>query len=316
MTRARACEDDPGRSIRAVSSCRATLICGPISARSPSTSLDRGEPTDNAFIESFKGKIPRRMPRRPLVHDPRRRPATWLCVPCLAEAFAEDGIIDFACIGVCNLPGNACCPVPCGGPFTCCGSGDNCFHSDLCCPGGIPVCKDTCCGEGVAGCASDGFCGCPNDEVVCGSNCCAPDNLCCGNQCFTKTADYECCGEAPCPPGNCQNGNICCPPGQPICKEGCCAGGKCDAAGNCCAPPAQLCGNQCCPPFNACCNSVCCEADQVCVAVDLCLVVQLRIAALVGIGGSEDCAVGAAGDSAYVNHRFHPSGRAALLNSP
>jgi hypothetical protein len=43
---------------------------------------------------------------------------------------------------------------------------------------------------------------------------------------------------------------------------------------------------------------------------------QPRGGALVSIGGGEDCAVGAAGDSANVNLTFQPSGRALLSNSP
>jgi uncharacterized membrane protein len=39
-------------------------------------------------------------------------------------------------------------------------------------------------------------------------------------------------------------------------------------------------------------------------------------AALVSIGGGEDCAAGAAGDSTNVSQRFQPSGRALLSNSP
>src|SRR5438552_12428391 len=37
---------------------------------------------------------------------------------------------------------------------------------------------------------------------------------------------------------------------------------------------------------------------------------------LVRMGGGEDCAAGGAGDSEKVSHRFQPSGRALLSNSP
>ncbi len=72
-------------------------------------------------------------------------------------------------------PRCALLPVPCGGPSP------------------------------VAGAATTGG-SCPGTMVLC--NYCPPGNICCGNQCFPGGGPDQCCGDQPCPPGQCQPGNV------------------------------------------------------------------------------------------------------------
>jgi hypothetical protein len=181
---------------------------------------------------------------------------TYICAPCLAAAvFAYNGIW-LVCWGACQLPGGGCCPVPCGGAFTCCGTNDHCFRSDLCCPSSMIVCNNVCCGTGVTTCAPDGFCGCPTGQSVCGDNCCAANTTCCGTQCC-PAGTTTCCGNVCCDKSaNTCCGTQCCPAGAP------CLNGK-----TCCASPSHVCpgSSTCCPPFNVCCGSTCCGANEVCL---------------------------------------------------
>jgi hypothetical protein len=163
------------------------------------------------------------------------------------------------CWATCQLPGGGCCPVPCGGPFTCCGRGDNCFRGDICCPGSQKVCNNQCCSPDVTECSADGNCGCLSGTFECEDTCCQNGTECCGGQC--------------CPAGGCHNNNFCCPDPKYVCGTSCCApfttccnnqccAGKC-VNGACC-PSTQVCGNTCCPPGSACDNGHCtgCPAGQ------------------------------------------------------
>jgi hypothetical protein len=176
---------------------------------------------------------------------------TWLCPPCIVYAVAAFDIIYFGCLGVCQLPGEGCCPVLCGGPFVCCGSGDHCFQSNLCCPGSMVVCQNVCCGPNVTGCAADGFCGCPSGQTVCGDNCCQAGSTCCGNNQCCPVGSDQCCGDQ------------CCPTGAPCLNNT-----------TCCAPPSNVCGGTCCAPFNDCCNNVCCPDNMTCVQNTCCPIEQ------------------------------------------
>jgi hypothetical protein len=181
---------------------------------------------------------------------------TYVCgPPCIAGAVAAYNAIWIACWASCQVPGGGCCPVPCGGAFICCGRNDNCFHSDLCCPGSMVVCKDVCCGPGVTTCAADGFCGCPTGQLECGNNCCPTNTTCCGGQCC-PTGTTTCCGNICCATGSTQCcGNQCCPTGAPCLNN------------VCCPSPSHVCpgSNTCCPPFNVCCGSTCCGLNEVCL---------------------------------------------------
>lgn len=168
-----------------------------------------------------------------------------------AYAMASFNLIWLACWGTCQLPGGGCCPVPCGGLFTCCGRGDNCFHGDICCPGSMVVCNNVCCGPGIHICAADGTCGCPDGLLSCGEQCCQEGQICCGGHC--------------CAGSDCQN-NLCCTSPSHHCADQCCApfssccNGQCCSSvcvNNVCCPPAQVCGHVCCPPGQVCSNGTC-----------------------------------------------------------
>jgi hypothetical protein len=167
-------------------------------------------------------------------------------ISCAAIPVCYTG--DAICHDGCNSPGGACCPQTCPGNDLCCESGPllcdcGCCYSDQsvctnngCCPKDTPV-----------GCpAGDYVRCCPNKTDCCGAECCPP-----GSHCGDPTQDLCCpdgedaCGSTCCPTGNCQPGNICCPPRQPICNnvpgqglpgKVCCQGGACDNNGNCCPP--------------------------------------------------------------------------------
>src|SRR5215472_6886035 len=190
---------------------------------------------------------------------------TYVCGPgCIAAAYACANLCWAGCWGTCQLPGGGCCPVPCGGPFTCFGRGDQCFRGDLCCPSPFVVCKDVCCGIGVTGCAPDGFCGCLAGELVCGDNCCPPDTMCCGSHCCPTTGNM-CCGDQCCPQGNYKCcGGACCPGDAPCLNNT-----------TCCASPSYVCGGTCCAPFSNCCAGACCDGQccgsTCCKQGDVCL---------------------------------------------
>jgi hypothetical protein len=197
------------------------------------------------------------------------------CPPCWPAAFALFNAIAMGLWATCQLPGGGCCPVPCGGAFTCCGRGDHCFRGDLCCP--YLVCNNVCCGPFVTTCASDGFCGCPSGQIPCGTNCCAPGTLCCGGTCC-PSGSAKCCGNQCCPAGSDQCcGDQCCPNGAP-----------CINNSICCPSPSHVCGTTCCAPFNICCGSTCCGTNEVCLS-------DVRTGATYGCcPASQACGVGGA----------------------
>lgn len=179
-------------------------------------------------------------------------PKSWWDPVSWVETIVVYDVVLAGCWAACQLPGGGCCPVPCGGPFTCCGKGDNCFHGDLCCPGAQKVCNNLCCSTDVTECAADGSCGCRGGTFACGDTCCQNGTECCGGQC--------------CPAGGCHNNDFCCPSPKYVCGSNCCApfttccNGQC-CAGKClngtCCPSNQVCGNTCCPPGSACNNGKC-----------------------------------------------------------
>jgi hypothetical protein len=176
-----------------------------------------------------------------------------------------------AFIALCNLPGQQCYPVSCGGPFEACAQGDQCVQSGICCAttsnsqsAGV-VCNGICCPGGVTSCASDGYCGCPSGSNVCGDQCCPPNSKCCGGQCYTPGTD--CCGDVPCLNGSkCltgKAGSMCCFNGSLCLDTYCCGLNTCTKDG--CCQQQQVCGDACCPTGEICQNGSCfkppCEAN-------------------------------------------------------
>ncbi len=98
---------------------------------------------------------------------------------------------------------------------------------------------------------------CDSDEVICGSECCDPEEeVCCGSECCDPE---DCCGDT------------CCGPTEECCYGTCCGiGTVCDAAtGLCvCSPELITCGSDCCDPvLETCgedgqCHNVFCESCQ------------------------------------------------------
>lgn len=171
---------------------------------------------------------------------------TYASVIGLAYAEAAFPIIAMACWGTCQLPGGGCCPVPCGGPFVCCGRDDQCFQGNLCCPSNMVVCNNVCCGPNISTCAPDGSCGCPTGLLDCEQQCCGSGEICCGGQCCVSTS---CRNNSCCTPPSYHCGDHCCPPFSSCCNGQCCS---------------QICvNNVCCPPERAC-GAVCCSDGQVC----------------------------------------------------
>ncbi len=173
-------------------------------------------------------------------------PVAW------ATAIAAYNVIWLACWGTCQLPGGGCCPVPCGGVFTCCGRHDNCFRGDLCCPQNMVVCNNVCCGANVSSCSPDGSCGCPTGLVNCGKECCTAGQICCGGVC---AAPQDCKNGVYCPDPSHICNNKCCPPFNPCCNGQCCAGTCVNNV--CCPDPKRVCGNTCCAPGQVCSNGSC-----------------------------------------------------------
>lgn len=174
---------------------------------------------------------------------------TYLCAPCFAAAVLAFNAIWLGCWGTCQLPGGGCCPVPCGGAGTCCGRNDNCFRGDLCCPASMVVCNNVCCGFNISTCSADGTCGCPTGMVSCSTQCCAAGEICCNGICA--------------PAGGCDNGCVkpahfcngtCCAPFSACCNGQCC---KDICLNNTCCPASQVCGNTCCAKGQVCNNGSC-----------------------------------------------------------
>jgi hypothetical protein len=140
-----------------------------------------------------------------------------------AYALAEAGCaVKLAiCSGICNAPGESCCPVSCGLGH-CCSTGETCL-ADGCCPSGQQVCGGTCCAPGAS---------------CCGGKCCAPGASCCAGTCCQAGvpcgADGGCAhfGGGPPPPPP----KFACAPGRAPC-------GFPDATGviRTCCPPGLLC---------------------------------------------------------------------------
>jgi hypothetical protein len=168
-----------------------------------------------------------------------------------AYAMASYNFIWLACWGTCQLPGGGCCPVPCGGTFTCCGRNDHCFHNDLCCPANMVVCNNVCCGSNINSCAPDGSCGCPAGLLNCGEQCCQNGQICCGGQCC---AGSDCQNNLCCTSPSHHCGDHCCPPFSSCCSGQCCSH---TCVNNVCCPPAQVCGSVCCPAGQVCSNGTC-----------------------------------------------------------
>jgi hypothetical protein len=171
-----------------------------------------------------------------------------------------------AFIALCNLPGQACYPVLCGGPFEACAKGDQCADSasGICCAtssssafAGV-VCNGICCPGGVTSCAPDGYCACPAGLSVCGDQCCPPSSQCCGGQCYTPGT--QCCnGDVPCLNGSkCLTGtagSVCCF-NESLCLNAyCCGLNTCTLDG--CCQQEQVCGDRCCPAGEICQNGAC-----------------------------------------------------------
>ena len=179
---------------------------------------------------------------------------TYLCPVCFAAAVASFDVIVLVCWGTCQLPGGACCPVPCGQAFSCCAKGDHCFAGNTCCPASMMVCSNVCCGPNITSCAPDGTCGCPGGLVSCGEYCCPQGQICCsgpkGQTCVRPGGcDAGGCGE---PTFSC-NGK-CCAPFSTCCNGQCC-GAAC--VNNTCCPAAQVCGNTCCSSGQTCSSGKC-----------------------------------------------------------
>jgi hypothetical protein len=161
-------------------------------------------------------------------------PANFLCPPCWAARIAACLLKWTACMGLCNVPGGGCCPVPCGSiTDNCCGPDTVCMEPKqrTCCPTDRALCGGFCCEKGTTTCAPDGFCGCPGTQVACGDLCCAAGDICSDEQCFQ--------------PSECTDGV-------------------------CCHAPSHFCNGVCCPPFNACCNGVCCPNAGACINGQCC----------------------------------------------
>lgn len=111
-----------------------------------------------------------------------------------------------ACRTICNLPGEACCPVFCELGH-CCSEGETCIPHG-CCPGGQAVCGGNCCNVG---------------ETCCGSTCCPSHYYCIdGNFCSQYPSAIPF-GNPPPPPPPPDNG--CMLFGGVQCGSKCCYGG-------------------------------------------------------------------------------------------
>lgn len=201
---------------------------------------------------------------------------SWSCyflsLVCEAEAIAQWSI----CMGLCELPGNGCLPVPCGS-FTTCAPGDTCFsYKDgrLCCSAPSAICNNVCCGKDVATCAPNGSCGCPTGELQCGNKCCdGKTQICSNGLCCPKgqlnhngkcCAESSLCGKVCCDElatcGDPKKG-ICCPFETTFCAGKCCDQNQVCINGSCC-PKERSCGGVCCPSGQRCSD----PAKKTCVA--------------------------------------------------
>jgi hypothetical protein len=166
------------------------------------------------------------------------------------------------CLATCHLPHHGCCPTPCGtgGDIPaalagdCCSPNESCMlpAQKTCCPAGQHVCRGTCCERGILGCASDGFCGCPNGQTACGDECCEPGKVCCGGTC----CDANKCNNGVCSvvPKQADCGGQTCGPFDNCCGGRCCTG-TCVNNSQCCPPGPQTCGPACCAPGQFCTDS-------------------------------------------------------------
>jgi hypothetical protein len=154
-----------------------------------------------------------------------------------------------ACMAHCRLPGEGCCPVPCG-PMDglCCGAGTTCVGGFGCCPSGRTVCDNHCCGPGVTRCGADRRCGCPDPFVDCGDVCIDPrTQICCNG---TACEPGSTCVNGGCCRGNvCASGQCCDGFGMTCCGGSCCNGTCVDGV---CCPSSQTCGSTCCAPGQQC----------------------------------------------------------------
>jgi hypothetical protein len=185
---------------------------------------------------------------------------------CEVEATAQWAI----CMGLCQLPGNGCLPVPCG-TLTTCGPGDTCFSfkgGRLCCAAPSALCNNVCCGKDVTTCAPNGLCGCATGLLACGNKCCdgktsvCSNGICCpkgqvnhNGKCCTETnlCGKVCCDElATC--GDPKKG-ICCPFLTSFCAGKCCDQNQVCINGSCC-PKERSCGGVCCPSGHKCSDPV------------------------------------------------------------
>ena len=183
---------------------------------------------------------------------------SWPCLISLGSCWPAALAQWAACMGLCQLPGGGCLPVPCG-TFTTCADGDICFSNkggDFCCPGSSAVCHGACCGWDIDHCAPDGSCGCRSFEEPCGNTCCDPDtDTCIDGVCCKKgqtLLDGVCCDtENVC-------GNVCCDE-----LSSCADPNK----GICCGFAHPICGSQCCDIGAQCINGKCCPHDRLCGGV-------------------------------------------------
>jgi len=227
------------------------------------------------------------------------------CIPDCAEKACGDpddcgGLCDGPCPGenevctdgfVCDCAGD-----PCAGE--CCPADHVCYQ-DTCCP--IDTCEDVGheCGVHFAGCGTYVNCGdcgtwgscdelfqCQCQEAECGGECCAPTELCVGDECTPPCVpdctdkacgasdgcvgfcdgpcdgDYETCLEYECVCLNQACGDICCGPDQECINEVCtvmcvpaCAGKQCGDWDGC--PGGGLCGGPCPGENEYCLNGAC-----------------------------------------------------------
>jgi hypothetical protein len=207
---------------------------------------------------------------------------------CTSPRVCREGITTCAC------PDNTCM---CGGD--CCGVGEFCAgESCSACPPGTEECGGRCCPagatckfpdySGTTGCK--GHCECDSGGLLCGSKCCAKNDICLEGVCIpcapTSSACIDHCCQAPfvCTIDTCE-----CPQGWEACADGCCGpddecvGGRClpkcdyaESSGRCgevCCPPDELClGGVCskCPAGTTTCGPICCPAGEICFASGIC----------------------------------------------
>lgn len=161
------------------------------------------------------------------------------------------------CQAKCQTLSHGCCPSQCGSLGECCGENSTCMlplQKSCCSPNHI-VCRGVCCEKGVAGCASDGFCGCPQGQTVCGDFCCPTGNVCCGGTCCTASNCHS--NTCTVVPQMASCGNVTCGALDTCCGGECCFGtcifsSRDNHSSHQCCPPGQGCGNKCCATGQTC----------------------------------------------------------------